>query len=166
MKKLMMMALLVISGLVYSSQTFAQLHVSINIGDQPAWAPEGTDNAEYYYIPDMDIYYDVPAHQFLYLQNRRWVRTSVLPTQYRKYDLYKVHKVPVNEARAYRNHRRDREEYAQYRGKFDQVSLRDSHDEKYKDNHDNWSNNRFRKGHSNGHGNGNNGEGHKHNDKH
>ena len=128
-----------------ANKTHAQVHISIGIGDQPAWAPEGYDDAQYYYIPDMDIYYDVAAHQFLYLQNRHWVGTSVLPGQYRKYDLYKVHKVAINQSRAYRNHRKDREQYAQFRGKFDQTSLRDSHDEKYKNNHDNWHNNRFKR---------------------
>lgn len=151
MKKLMVAILFFLGGLLYSGQSHAQLHISINIGDQPAWAPEGSDNAQYYYIPDMDIYYDVPAHQFVYLQNRRWVRSSVLPSSYRKFDIYKVHKVAINQPNAYRNHRKDKSEYAQYRGKFDQTSMRDSHDERYKENHDNWNNNRFKKDHGNKH---------------
>ncbi|HVZ97076.1 MAG TPA: hypothetical protein VG847_09395 [Chitinophagaceae bacterium] len=152
MKKLMVISFLVFAGLLPGIQSSAQVHVSINIGDQPAWAPEGYDDAAYYYIPDMDIYYYVPTHQFIYLQNRHWVRTTVLPAQYRKYDLYKVHKVAINKPDAYKYHRQDRVQYAQYRGKFDQTPIRDSHDDKYKNNHDNWNNNRFRRGHDNGHG--------------
>ncbi len=149
MKKLIKISLFVLIGLLPVIKTTAQVHVTINIGDQPAWAPEGYDDAAYYYIPDMDMYYDVAAHQFLYLQNRHWVHTSILPAQYRKYDLYRVHKVAINKANAYKYHRQDKTQYAQYRGKYDQTPIRDSHDDKYKNNHDNWNNNRFKKGNEN-----------------
>jgi hypothetical protein len=147
MKKLMVMALFVFGGLLYAGQAHAQVSFNISIGDQPAWAPEGADDAQYYYIPDMDVYYDVYHHQFLYLQDRRWIRTSVLPSQYRRFDLYKIHKVPVNTPNAYRNHKSDKVKYSQYRGKYDQTSLRDSHDDKYKNNRDNWHNNQFKNSH-------------------
>jgi len=152
MKRLIFIMLLIPAGLLFTNRSQAQISLSINIGNQPEWAPEGYDEAQYYYIPDMDVYYDVPAHQFLYMSNRRWVRTAVLPANYRRYDLYKVHKVAINDRNAYKNHDRDRQQYAQYRGKFDQHPIRDSRDDKYSKNKNNWHNNRFN-GHNDKKGN-------------
>jgi len=144
MKRLIFIMLLIPAGLLFTNHTQAQLSVSINIGNQPSWAPEGYDDAQYYYIPDMDIYYDVPAHQFVYQNNRQWVRAAALPSSYRNFDLYRVHKVPINQKNAYRYHDRDRKQYAQYKGQFDQHPIRDSKDDKYARNRNNWNNNRFK----------------------
>ena len=57
-----------------SAQTF-----SINIGTQPIWGPVGYDHVEYYYLPDIDAYYYVPQHQFVYLEGRQWRRSANLP---------------------------------------------------------------------------------------
>ena len=67
MKRLIFIMLLIPAGLLITNRSQAQISLSINIGNQPEWAPEGYDEAQYYYIPDMDVYYDVPAHQFLYM---------------------------------------------------------------------------------------------------
>jgi hypothetical protein len=144
MKSIIFTVMFVTTGLLMTNHSSAQVSVSINIGNQPAWAPEGYDEAQYYYMPDMDVYYDVPAHQFVYLNNRRWVRTAVLPSAYRNYDLYRIHKVAINEREAYRHHDRDRKQYMQYRGKYDQHPIRDSHEEKYSRNKNNWDNNQFK----------------------
>ncbi len=145
MKKILFMTMFVFTGLLYANQTQAQVSVSINIGNQPAWAPVDDFSAQYYYLPDMDIYYDVPVHQFVYLHNGRWTRSSVLPAAYRHFDLYKVHKVAINRADAYKYHKQDKAQYARFRGKDDQQPIRDSHDEKYSNNKNNWQNNRFKK---------------------
>jgi len=152
MKKLIFIMMFIPAGLLITNHLQAQVSVSVNIGNQPAWAPQGYDDAQYYYLPDLDMYYDVPAHQFIYLSNRRWVRTAVLPPAYRHYDLYKIHKVVVNEKNPYKYHDRDKQQYAQYRGKFDQQPIRDSRDEKYAHNRNNWDNYRFKS--NNGKGNG------------
>jgi len=145
MKRLIFMMMFIAAGLLFANRSQAQVRVNVNIGNQPAWAPEGYDDAQYYYIPDMDMYYDVPAHQFVYQRNRRWVRTAVLPPTYQqKFDLYRVHKVAINQRDAYRFHDRDRQQYAQFRGKFDQHPIRDSKDDKYAQNRNNWDHNQFR----------------------
>lgn len=153
MKKTIFM-MMVVCGSLLSVSAKAQVHVSINIGNQPAWAPEGFDEAQYYYLPDIDIYYDVPRHQFVYLQNRRWVRSSTLPAAYRRYDLYKLHKVAINERNAYLHHADHVRAYAQYKGKYDQTPIRDSRDNRYTDNKNNWKNNRFQNNGNRSNGNG------------
>ncbi len=131
MKKLVFTMMLATAGIAMTNKAQAQVSVSINISNQPARAPEAYDDAAYYYMPDPDIYYDMPAHQFMYLSGSRWVRSASLPAAYRNYDLYKVHKVAINEKNAYLHHNRDKKRYASFRGKYDQQPIRDSRNDKY-----------------------------------
>lgn len=79
-----------------SSQIHAQLSVNVNIGTAPAWAPVGYAESDYYYLPDVEAYYDVRATQFIYYGSGRWIRSRYLPNQYRNYDLYRGHKVVLH----------------------------------------------------------------------
>lgn len=54
---------------------------------RPAWAPTAPVTVKYYYLPDIQTYYDVPAQRYIYLNNGSWVRTAALPAYYRGYDL-------------------------------------------------------------------------------
>lgn len=150
----------------------AQVQIQINIGSQPAWGPEGYDYAEYYYLPDLDIYYYVPGHQFIYLQGQHWVRASSLPPRYHKVDLYHAYKVVVNEREPYLRHQFYREKYQMYRGRHDQRPIRESHDSRYFVNkkhpehksgvsqaHGRQGNNGNGKGNGRGNGKGNRGNG-------
>ena len=53
--------------------------VGVNIGDQPGWGPTGYDRAEYYYIPDVDSYYSVSEHQYIYRDGSNWKHGASLP---------------------------------------------------------------------------------------
>ena len=78
----------------------------------PVWAKAAPANVNYYYLPDINTYYDAPAKVYIYEREGKWVRTSALPARYRGYNLaagrtvyltdyrgntpytlYKVHKV-------------------------------------------------------------------------
>jgi hypothetical protein len=98
------------------SSAKAQVNININIGSQPAWGPTGYQKADYYYLPDVDSYYNVSTHEFIYLNNGRWVFAQGLPPQYRNYDLYSGYKVVVNRPRPYLNYNEDHAKYARYRG--------------------------------------------------
>ena len=89
---------LIAAGLILfaSSAIHAQVSVSVNIGTAPAWAPVGYAQSDYYYLPDVEAYYDVRATQFVYYGGGRWIRSRYLPNQYRDYDLYRGHKVVLN----------------------------------------------------------------------
>ncbi len=54
----------------------------------PKWAPTAPAETQYYYLPDIQTYYDVPAQRYIYQRNGSWVRTATLPTRYKGYDLY------------------------------------------------------------------------------
>ena len=134
MKKIFLLTALLLSGLTYSNLTHAQVkvNVDINIGSQPVWGPTGYDHVDYYYLPDVDAYYDVPNQQFVYQQNNQWIHGASLPGQYRNYDLYKGYKVVVNQKEPWRNDTRYKSRYARYKnwnGK--QPVIRDSRDQKY-----------------------------------
>ncbi len=117
--------------------------LNFNLDNQPAWGPTGYDYVGYYYLPDIDIYYNVPQHRFYYNERGRWIYSSYLPSRYRNYDLYNSYKVVVNEQRPWRNHENYREKYSSYKGNHDQQPIRDSRDSKYFVNknhpeHNNW----------------------------
>lgn len=135
MKKLMALTILFFSLVTYK-QSNAQVHINVNIGSQPAWGPVGYDHVDYYYMPDMDVYYNVPQRQFIYLEGNRWAFSSSLPARYRGYDIYNNYKVVVNEPRPYLRADEYRARYGRYRGDRAprQVIIRDSHDQRYKNN--------------------------------
>ncbi|MCD0465474.1 hypothetical protein [Flavobacterium sp. ENC] len=83
--------------LLVANATQAQVSVNVNIGSPPAWGPSGYAEMEYYYLPDIEAYYDVRASQFIYFGGGRWVRTAHLPRQYRDYDLYGGYKVVLTD---------------------------------------------------------------------
>lgn len=130
------MTVVLFAGLFAAQETQAQVRVSINIGSQPVWGPVGYDYVNYYYLPDIDAYYSVPRHQFIYLSDGQWIFSASLPPRYRGYDLYSGYKVVVNDPQPYMHANVYRERYAPYRGRHDQVVIRDSHDSRYS-HHDN-----------------------------
>ncbi|SDZ93432.1 hypothetical protein [Pedobacter hartonius] len=115
-----------------SISTKAQVSVNINIGSQPQWGPTGYDHVDYYYLPDVDAYYNVPAKQYVYLNNGSWVWRNSLPSKYSGYDLYNSYKVVMNTPKPYLSHQTHVKEYSKYRnynGK--QGNIRDSKDSRY-----------------------------------
>ena len=74
----------------------AQVSVNVNIGAPPVWGPTVTTE-EYYYLPDIDSYYDIHESQFIYLSNGGWIRSRSLPRRYRSYNLNTGHVVILND---------------------------------------------------------------------
>ncbi|MDG4950932.1 hypothetical protein NLM59_08340 [Weeksellaceae bacterium KMM 9724] len=74
---------------VFTAQAQAQVTVNVNMGNPPAWAPAKGAKAQYYYLPEIDAYYDVQLARFIYLDNAKWVRSEKLPLKFKHYDLRK-----------------------------------------------------------------------------
>ena len=72
----------------------AQVSVNVNIGT-PAWAAPVTVQERYYYLPDINTYYDMNNAQYVYVNRGQWVRTRNLPVVYRNYDFNRGPKVIV-----------------------------------------------------------------------
>lgn len=136
----------------YSSQ--AQVSINVDLGAQPTWGPVGYSAVNYYYLPDIQTYYDVRSTQFIYLNRGVWVRSSNLPRQYRNYDLNSGYKVVINNykgSKPYYNYKNDKVKYFKgYKGS-PQKSI-GNRKENYKGN-GNYKNNSAKQG------KGNNGKG-------
>jgi hypothetical protein len=157
--------LVVIATVLALSAVQAQvgIRLNFNVDRQPVWGPTGYDHVEYYYLPDIESYYNVPQHKFYYNEGGRWIGRSQLPARYHDYDLYSAHKVVVNERSPFRNHKMYRDQYLSFKDHHDQEPIRDSRDSKYFVNknhpeHDRWMKERR---HDNGNGKGR-GHGNKH----
>jgi hypothetical protein len=136
---------LVIVAMLVSVVALSQIHVSVNVNldRQPIWGPTGYDHVEYYYFPDIDVFYNVPLGRFYYYENNRWTHGKSLPNRARGFDLYHAYKVVVNEPTPYRKGAIYREKYASLKGRHDQQLIRDSRDTRYFANpnhpeHGNW----------------------------
>lgn len=77
----------------------AQVSVNINIGSPPQWGPVGYTEVRYYYLPDVEAYYDIQSSMFIYYGGGVWIHRSTLPEQYRAYDLYGGYKVVMTDYR-------------------------------------------------------------------
>jgi len=97
--KMMKTLKLIVLGMVlfFAGAAQAQVSVHINIGTPPPWGPAGYSNVRYYYLPDVEAYYDVQSSMFVYFEGRSWVRRSYLPSRYKNYDLYDGYKVVMKD---------------------------------------------------------------------
>jgi hypothetical protein len=142
----------IIAALFISAALYAQVHVNINIGSQPPWGLSGYDYVENYYLPDIQVYYNVPLHRFYYYEGGRWIGRAYLPPAYRHYDLYHSRRIVINDRQPWRYHETYRDRYS------------DDHDSRYyqQPKHDNGKHLGWYKGNN---GNGNNDKGHGNNGK-
>lgn len=62
----------------------------------PQWAPPYYEGARYYYLPDIETYYDLSMNEFVFLNNGRWNYSRYLPSIYSGFDLYNCFTVVLN----------------------------------------------------------------------
>jgi hypothetical protein len=158
MKTLKLIALAIF--LFASTANHAQVSVSVNFGTPPLWGPVGYSQVQYYYLPDVQAYYDIRTTQFIYFGDGRWIRSSYLPRQYRNYDLYSGYKVVLNDYHGttpYHNYKSHKARYYKGYSKGYQETYRNASKH---DNGNHGNNGNENNGHgNNGHGNGNKGNG-------
>lgn len=168
MKKLKLVVLAAV--LFFTSNAIqSQVSINVNLGVQPSWGPVGYSSVDYYYIPDVQAYYDVRATQFIFLNGGTWIRSSRLPQQYRNYDLNRGYKVVLNDyhgTRPFSQFKFHKQKYYKGYGKPQQtiVNKRGNHGSSgnYNNQGKNGYNGNNDKGHGNqGGGNGNKGHGKK-----
>ncbi|MGL2963410.1 hypothetical protein ACSVH2_06275 [Flavobacterium sp. RSB2_4_14] len=85
--------------LVISVNIKAQVTASFNFGTPPVWAPQNAEPAKFYYLPEIETYYDVPSRRYIYVRNGSWFRSATLPAQYRNYNLAKGQTVYITNYR-------------------------------------------------------------------
>jgi hypothetical protein len=135
-KKMKLIKLIIITlALSFGGILQAQVSMNINVGSPPMWGPAGYSNVQYYYLPDVYSYYDVPSSQFIYYDRGKWVRRAHLPNKYRNYDLYSGYKVVLTDYRGnspYAHYKQHKVKYAKgYRGKHqDNIGANPGHGNK------------------------------------
>jgi hypothetical protein len=77
---------LIVMELLLSSILFAQVSVKVNMG---------TPDVRYYYLQDIEAYYDIQTSMYIYPSGNRWIRSRVLPTSYENDKLNKCHRVVI-----------------------------------------------------------------------
>jgi hypothetical protein len=114
MKKVNIIILISILSVACFSTAQGQLRFNVNINLQPQWGPASYDYAEYYFLPELGIYYSVPDQMFIYPNGHRWLFSEELPPRYRRFNLYSTYKVVVNEPKPYLRHQYYVEHYHDY----------------------------------------------------
>lgn len=69
------MVLLGVCMLALAPVVHAQIRINVN---PPSWGPAVPAGAQYYYIPEANSFYDVPARQYVVSRDGRWIRTATL----------------------------------------------------------------------------------------
>lgn len=87
---------LVITAVFIASAVNAQVSFNMTISPPP-WGPAGYNQVRYYYLPDVETYYDAQSSIFIYYSGGAWIRSSSLPPRYRNYDLYRGYKVVMSD---------------------------------------------------------------------
>jgi hypothetical protein len=139
--KLLVSGILLFSFFFSSGQAIIQ--TSRNI---PAWGVPVTSE-RYYYLPDIETYYDIPSGQYVHLRDGNWVRSNTVPAAYRNYDFQRGRKVVINDYRGNAPYTY----YNVHRVKYAPAQQQRIY---YKDKHDYKHGNGLGKGHTKGHGKG------------
>ncbi|RPD46180.1 hypothetical protein DNI29_14330 [Hymenobacter sediminis] len=95
MKTLLKTGLVLALGLLlHSSRAQAQVQIQVNA---PYWGPAVGPNVQYYYIPEIDGYYDLYSQMYVFFDPvyGAWVSSPVLPRAYASYDPRFFHPVVV-----------------------------------------------------------------------
>ena len=103
--------------LTITAAATAQVSVSVNINSPaPAWIAAPVPEARFYYLPEIQVYYDRPAAQFIYLDGSSWIRARSLPAAYHGYDLHRGRTVCLTDYRGHAPYSYYRSHRAQYGG--------------------------------------------------
>jgi hypothetical protein len=88
----------------------AQVGINVQIG-HPTWGPAVPQGTQYYYVPEIDGYYDLAAQRYIVQRNGQWVPVATMPG----YNPANFHPVVVN-----------------YRGRQPWTQYRDHHTRYYR----------------------------------
>ncbi len=117
MKRFLVMSVFIASVFTFkTADAQVSVNLNVNLGNQPSWGPAGYNYVEYYYMPDINVYYHVNSRKYTYYNGKKWLTVGNLPGKYRNYDLYRGYKVVVNRSAPWRNHNYYVNNYSRYKG--------------------------------------------------
>ncbi len=87
---------LVVAMAMFTTYSQAQVSVNVSIGARPAPEPVIVHaEPRYYYLPEIESYYDIPNRQYVFIDNGIWVRRASLPVVYSRYNVYSRPRIVV-----------------------------------------------------------------------
>lgn len=120
MKKIAIISAIALSGLLYNSANAqVRVHVGFNLGspavvyrqepvvvEQPVYQEtqnvyDDSNDDDYYYLPDVDAYYNVSAGCYYYNNGDSWISAAYLPGAYRDYDWRSARRFEIHEHRPF-----------------------------------------------------------------
>ncbi len=129
MKSLLLAAVVTGASFFFANQSEAQVRVNVNLNmGRPSWGLPGNQVGDFYYLPEIDVYYDLHGRQFVYFDRGQWINAYELPYMYRGYDLARGYKVVVNEPRPYMYADRYRQRYSRYYNTWHNSAMRRDND--------------------------------------
>ena len=131
----------------------AQVSVNVNIGVPPVWATAAPVGVQFYYLPDIETYYDVPSRQYIYLNNGVWIHSVSLPYRYRTYNLHNGHTVYLTDYRGTKPYKFYKQHKVKYVGNKKWKDNGHDNGNRYENNKENDGNDKEKgKGKGKGHG--------------
>lgn len=115
MKKITLLALFItLMSVINKTEAQVILGFNVNIGALVYAAPVASAyyGDDYYYYPDIDMYYSIAAQQYIYFDGGRWLFSSYIPAIYRGYNFNAIRRVNINEARPWMHADVYRERYS------------------------------------------------------
>lgn len=64
--------------------------------ENPHWGPSYYEGTRYYYLPDIECYYDIYNREFIFLNYAQWIYSPYIPSIYQDFDLNNSFIVIVN----------------------------------------------------------------------
>lgn len=83
--------------LLLTGAAHSQVSVNIQIGNPPAWGPTGYTDVQYYFIPDIGVYYDIRSARYIHMSGNKWIYSTNLPARHRHYNLNTAYIVVMND---------------------------------------------------------------------
>jgi len=65
-----------LGGISLVAAPAAQAQINVNISTAPPVVVGAPADAQYYYVPEINGYYDVPARRYVVLRNGKWARVE------------------------------------------------------------------------------------------
>ncbi|MEM0543122.1 hypothetical protein WFZ85_10890 [Flavobacterium sp. j3] len=133
MKNLLL--LLICINLLPVAKIKAQTNANIKLEKTATWSPAQRFDKQYYYLPEIDAYYDVSQRKYIYQSNNAWVRSNTLPTRYNNYNLKKGKIVYITDYRGntpFKYHKKHKSKYyhPQNNGKHKAIGQGKGHTKK------------------------------------
>jgi len=96
-KGLAVVAVILLSAFMFSGCSVYTQTTPVQTGySNPQWAPPYYAGARYYYLPDIECYYDLSTSEFIYLNDGMWSYSRSIPSIYSSFDLNDCFSVVLN----------------------------------------------------------------------